>query len=193
MDITFLKSSAEFQTWLGENHDKATELWVGFYKRAANKVGITYPDALDQALCFGWIDGVRKNVNEMSYTIRFSPRKSNSSWSSVNIKRAEELSRLGLMRSAGLEAFERGRETRQYSYENRARKLDEPHERRFKENGKAWDFFQAQPPGYQRVVTWWVMSAKREETRLRRLTSLIEYSERGERLPMLTPPRRSKA
>lgn len=192
MGITFFQSSSGFRSWLEANHDEAGELWVGFYKKASGNGGISYPEALDQALCFGWIDGVRKNIDQATYTIRFSPRRSNSNWSSVNIKRVEELSRSGLMQPFGLQAFERAQERKRYSYEERARKLDEPNERRLKESVKAWDFFQAQPQGYQRVASWWVMSAKREETRIRRLTTLIDYSERGERLPMLTSPARTK-
>ena len=192
MDITFFKSSSEWEQWLEENHDDAKELWVGFYKTNSNEGGITYQEALDQALCFGWIDGVRRNVDEVSYTIRFSPRKAGSNWSTINTNRAAELSNLGLMRPAGLEAFKRGEERRRYSYEEPVRKLDAAYEDRLRARPDAWDFFSAQPPSYQRVVSWWVMSAKKEETRLRRLGLLIDYSARGERLPMLTSPRRSE-
>ena len=190
MDIRFFKSSSELEEWLDESHGKAKELRVGFYKKSSAKGGITYPEALDQALCFGWIDGVRKNIDEMSYTIRFTPRKAGSNWSRVNIRRVEELSRLGLMRPSGLEVFEGAQQRNQYSYEERDRKLDSAYEGKLRVHRGAWDFFNAQPPSYQRVANWWVMSAKKEETRLKRLTLLIEFSEKGERLPMLTSPGR---
>src|SRR3954470_23999541 len=166
MDIKFFSAQAEWHDWLEENHDKATEMQVGFYKKGATEKGITYSEALDEALCFGWIDGVRKGIDERSYTIRFTPRKSGSIWSAVNIKRAGELTEQGLMQPAGLKAFE-GRDLKKaqlYSFEQESVKLDSSYEEQFRAHEQAWSFFEAQPPSYRKMATWWVMSAKREET-----------------------------
>jgi len=192
MEIKFFESSSDFEAWLDQNHRKAKELWVGFYKKSSARGGIAYPEALDDALCFGWIDGVRKSIDEMSYTIRFSPRKAGSNWSQVNVRRVEELSSSGRMQPAGLEAFEAGERRRRYSYEERDRKLDSAYEGRLRDQPGAWEFFQTQAPSYQRVASWYVMSAKKEGTRLKRLNTLIDYSEKGERLPMLTSPARRR-
>ncbi len=188
MDITFFQSPSEFRKWLEEHHDSTQELLVGFYKKSSGKPSITWPEAVDEALCFGWIDGVRKSIDESSYTIRFTPRKSSSTWSAVNIKRIGELTELGLMQPAGLKAFhERKQEkSRLYAYEEDVRKLDGIYEEQFRANQKAWNFFQAQAPSYQKVANWWVMSAKKEETRLNRLTTLIADSEKGLKLAMFT-------
>ncbi len=148
---------------------------------------------MDQALCFGWIDGVRKGIDDASYTIRFTPRKPQSIWSAVNVKRAQELARQGLMHPAGLKAFEERDQKKSglYSYEQReSSQLDPAYEKQFKANKKAWDFFQSKPPSYQQPAIWWVMSAKQEETRLRRLATLIQDSEHGRTIPPLT--RRSR-
>jgi uncharacterized protein YdeI (YjbR/CyaY-like superfamily) len=187
MRVTFFKSSSAFREWLEDHHDTSLELWVGFYKKDSGKAGITYPGALDEALCFGWIDGIRRNVDALRYTIRFSPRRPRSIWSLVNTRRAEELNRLGRMTPAGRKAFAARDPKRSalYSFENAPRKLDAVCERKFRANRAAWEFFQAQPPGYQRVASFWVMSAKQEETRLRRLTRLMNDSEQGLRLAML--------
>jgi uncharacterized protein YdeI (YjbR/CyaY-like superfamily) len=188
MEIIFFESASGFRAWFEENHEQATELFIGFYKVNSGKTGITYAEALDEALCFGWIDGVRKSIDATSYTIRFTPRKLGSIWSSVNTKRADELLQLGLMRPPGLKAFQERDQgkSQQYSYEARNRELDESYEERFRANTKAWDFFQAQAPSYQKVANWWVMSAKKEETRLKRLATLIQDSENGKRLAHLT-------
>lgn len=188
MDVTFFDSSADFRTWLEAHHDQVQELWVGFYKKNSGKSGITYMEAVDEALCFGWIDGIKKKVDDDSYTNRFTPRKARSNWSAVNIQRVGELSQLGRMHPAGLKAFDaRDQEkTQLYSYEARNRPLDEMYEKSFIANKKAWDFFTAQAASYQKVASWWVMSAKREETRLKRLTTLIEDSENGRRLAQVT-------
>jgi uncharacterized protein YdeI (YjbR/CyaY-like superfamily) len=187
MDVVFFRSRAEFRQWLGEHHDRAKELWIGFYKKSAGKAGIGYAEAVDEALCFGWIDGVRKRIDGVSYANRFSPRRPGSIWSEINIKRAGELSRLGLMQPSGLEAFEKRdpEKSKQYSYEERSRPLDAAYEERFRANEKAWEFFRVQPPSYRKAATWWVMSAKREETRLKRLATLIDDSENGRRLGSL--------
>ena len=193
MDVKFFKSSDEFRTWLEENHNKAQELWVGFYKKDAQEKGITYQEAVDQALCYGWIDGVRKRIDEVSYTIRLTPRKPRSIWSAVNINRFVELEEIGRVRPPGLKAFEERDQKRSglYSYEQRSRGLDGAYEKQFKANEKAWEFFRAQPPWYQRTASWWVMSAKKEETRLKRLATLIEDSEQGRTIPPLTRQRKS--
>ncbi|MGH2663416.1 MAG: YdeI/OmpD-associated family protein [Actinomycetota bacterium] len=190
----YFRSSSDFREWLGKNHARAAELWVGFYKVNSKKTGISYKEAVDHALCFGWIDGLTKRVDDTRWTIRFTPRRRGSVWSMVNIKRAKELSRLGLMKPPGLEAF-RARdehESRQYSYEARNRPLDAKYQRRLRQNKEAWDFYRNQPPSYRQAVSWWVTSAKKEETRLRRLAKLIEHSERAERIPALTSPSRRK-
>ncbi len=186
---TFFATPSAFRTWLEEHHETAQELWVGFYKTSSGKPGITWPEAVDQALCFGWIDGVRKGIDDASYTIRFTPRKPQSIWSTVNVKRAQELDRLGLMHPAGLKAFEERDQKKSglYSYEQRkSSQLAPAYEKQFKANKKAWDFFQSKPPSYQQPAIWWVMSAKQEETRLKRLARLIEDSEHGRTIAPLT-------
>ncbi len=192
MDPTFFESPSDFRRWLEENHDKEKELWVGFHKKGSGKPSITWPESVDQALCFGWIDGVRKSLGETSYMIRFTPRKRRSIWSAVNIKRVGELTGLGLMQPAGLAAFEQREEKKSqvYAYEQADSKLDDAYEQRFRENPQAWDFFQSQAPWYRRTTSWWVMSAKREETRLRRLAALMEASAKRERLGAFTSPSR---
>jgi uncharacterized protein YdeI (YjbR/CyaY-like superfamily) len=189
MEVKFFKSSGELRKWLEKNHDRTTELWVGFHRKDSGKPSITYPEALDVALCFGWIDGVRKSVSETSYTNRFSPRKPKSVWSLVNIKRVEELTKLGLMSPAGLAVFQRRdpKKSQQYSYEREKSELDLELEKRFRVNAKAWQFFQKQAPWYRRTAIFWIVSAKREETRAKRLAKLIEDSAKGHRLAMLTP------
>ena len=194
MKISFFQSASDFREWLAANHDKVHELWVGFYRRKSDKAGISYQEAVDEALCFGWIDGVKKRVDDVSYTHRFTPRKLKSFWSAVNIKRVGELKRLGQMTAPGLKAFA-GRDEQkamQYSYERSTCKLEGAHEKQFRGNAKAWEFFQAQPPGYRRTATWWVISAKREETRGKRLATLIETSQHGRRLDMLVPQSKKK-
>ncbi|MFL5733718.1 MAG: YdeI/OmpD-associated family protein [Chloroflexia bacterium] len=192
MDVTFFLTPAEFREWLEANHDKAGELWLGFYKKGSGKTGITYAQAVDEALCFGWIDGIRKSLDAASYTNRFTPRRPGSVWSNVNINRVHELIELGLMRPSGLAEFNKRDEgrARQYSYERENAELDEPYQERFQANKQAWDFFQAQAPSYCKLANWWVMSARKEETRQRRLDALIEGSEQGMRLPQLLSPSR---
>jgi uncharacterized protein YdeI (YjbR/CyaY-like superfamily) len=194
MKPTFFAGPAEFRAWLEANHDTSSELWVGFHKKASGKPSITWPEAVDQALCFGWIDSVRRSVDDTSYANRFTPRKPRSTWSAVNVERVGELKKLGLMHPAGLAAFERRTRDRSgiYSYEQRHdAKLDEAHERRFRANKRAWSFFQSQAAWYRTAAIWWVVTAKKEETRLRRLARLIENSERGRTVPPLTRPTKS--
>jgi uncharacterized protein YdeI (YjbR/CyaY-like superfamily) len=187
MQPTYFRSPTDFRRWLEKNHAKTAELYVGFHKKATGEPSLTYPEALDEALCFGWIDGVRKSVDDGRYTIRFTPRKPGSKWSAVNIKKAEALKAAGRMAPAGLAAFDgRNPERAGYSFEERPSAFDPDLEARFRENSKAWEFFQAQPPGYRRIGIWYVLSAKKEETRRRRLERLIGDSEKGVRLPMMT-------
>jgi len=187
-NVKFFKTPTDFRRWLDRNHQRVTEQWVGFYKRNSGRPSITYLEALDEALCYGWIDGVRKAVDHVSYTIRFTPRKSESIWSLVNIRKVGELMKLGRMMPPGIAAFEARDEekSKRYSYENHLRKLDGEHEKKFKANKKAWQFFEAQAPWYRRTSSWWVISARREETRARRLEQLIQCSAKGERIPQLT-------
>jgi uncharacterized protein YdeI (YjbR/CyaY-like superfamily) len=185
----FFAAPSEFRAWLEEHHRTVPELWVGFHKRGSGKPSITWAEAVDEALCFGWIDGVRKGIDDLSYAIRFTPRRPRSTWSAVNVKRVGELTEQGLMRSAGLKAFEQRAEEKSgiYAYEQRnAAKLDDAHEQRFRANEKAWSFFQAQPAWYRRAAIWWIVSAKKEETRLKRLATLIEDSEHGRTIQPLT-------
>jgi uncharacterized protein YdeI (YjbR/CyaY-like superfamily) len=190
-NLLFFSSPREWRAWLERHHDKFQELWVGFYKRDSGKPSITWPEAVDGALCFGWIDGVRKSVDEVSYTIRFTPRKSRSTWSAINIKRMAELKKLGLVQSAGLQAFLRRTEDRSaiYAYEQRkGAALTAGYQKLFRANKDAWKFFQAQPPWYRRTSSWWVISATREETRAKRIARLIDDSAHGRPIPHLARP-----
>jgi uncharacterized protein YdeI (YjbR/CyaY-like superfamily) len=182
----FFASPAEFRAWLEANHGQRTELVVGFYKRGSGKPSMTWSESVDEALCFGWIDGVRRSLDAERYTIRFTPRKPVSIWSNVNIAKVEMLLREGRMRPAGLAAWERRDPERSgiYSFERKTPAEFDPESlRRFKRARGAWAFFQQQPPGYRRLATHYVTSAKRPETRERRLSVLIEHSAKGERLP----------
>jgi len=188
MKVKIFKNSAVFRKWLEENHPSVQELWVGMHNQRSGKTSITYKQALDEALCFGWIDGVRKSVDDGTYTVRFTPRKAKSYWSAVNTRRFGELAKLGWVAPAGLAAFKnRSQDSGKYSFENRPSKLDPALEKQFQSNQKAWNFFGAQAPWYRRTSVFWVMSAKKEETRLKRLGSLISVSGEGRRIDMLTP------
>jgi uncharacterized protein YdeI (YjbR/CyaY-like superfamily) len=167
------------------NHKNIREQWVGFYKKSSGRPSITWPESVDEALCVGWIDGLRKTIDAESYKIRFTPRKTTSNWSAVNIARVQELTRLGRMRPSGLKAFKLRKEEKSgiYAYENRKlAEFGKTEERQFRARPKAWEFFQRQPAGYRKLVTWWVISAKREETRQKRLERLIATSEAGRRV-----------
>jgi len=189
MQPTFFKTATAFRRWLVRHHADTPELVIGFYKKGSGQGGITYPEALDEALCFGWIDGVRRGRDDVSYTIRFTPRKPRSRWSAVNVRHAKRLIEAGRMQPAGMAAFEKREGDRAgYSYEERPTTFAPAYAKQFRAAKGAWRFFQAQPPGYRRTATFWVMSAKREPTRARRLASLIACSARGERIPMLAPP-----
>ena len=183
MTPVYFKTPAAFRRWLAAHHASERELLVGFYKKGSGTPGISYKDAVDEALCFGWIDGIKKRVDEARYTHRFTPRKKGSIWSSINAARVKELIVLKRVAKPGLEAWERRdpKKTGIYSFENRPKAFDAAFEREFRKQPAAWTFFRAQPPGYQRLMTFVVMSAKLQETRLRRLAALISKSAKGER------------
>jgi uncharacterized protein YdeI (YjbR/CyaY-like superfamily) len=188
MEPTFFATPADFRAWLERHHESHSELIVGFHKRGSGRPSITWPEAVDQALCFGWIDGVRRRIDDTSYSIRFTPRKARSTWSAVNIERMKELVDEGLVAPAGLAAFERHTDDRTaiYSYEQRkVAKLEPDQERRLRGDKRANAFFEAQPPSYRRAAIHWVTSAKKPETRERRLAQLIECSAAGRPVPPL--------
>jgi uncharacterized protein YdeI (YjbR/CyaY-like superfamily) len=190
MKPTFFATSEEFRAWLVEHHATAAELWVGLYKKRSGRPSITWPEAVDEALCFGWIDSVRQSIDDESYMNRFTPRKPDSNWSAVNVRRVGELSKQRRMRAPGLKAFRERREdkTATYSYEQRhSVELPAAFEKRFRAKEEAWSWFQAQPDGYRATARYWVMSAKKPETRERRLATLIEDSAKGRRVPPLRP------
>src|SRR6187455_234142 len=178
---TFFANQSDFRKWLRKNHKTKTELLVGFYKIDSGKPSVTWPQSVDEALCFGWIDGVRKSINKESYQIRFTQRKPTSIWSAINIKKVEELTKQGLMQPAGLASFEKRVESRSkiYSYEKDEAELTQSFKKQFKANKKAWNYFQALAPSYKKVSTHWVMRAKQEPTRIKRLEQLIKDSENG--------------
>ncbi len=181
---TFFATQDAFRSWLKKHHNTETELVVGFYKVDSLKPSITWSQSVDQALCFGWIDGVRKSVDSESYCIRFTPRKAGSIWSAINIQKVEDLKAQGLMQPAGLKAFSLRKESKSriYSHENETAALTPEMEQQFKANTKAWEFFQAQAPSYKKVALHWVMSAKQDATKNKRLLKLIEYSKEGKRV-----------
>jgi len=184
MTPTFFKNQSEFRTWLAENHQKETELLVGFYKTGSGKLNMTWSQSVDEALCFGWIDGVRRSIDNDSYCIRFTPRKPTSIWSAVNIQKVEDLTKNGLMQPAGLEAFSRRKSEKSkiYSFEMEAMKLEDHLEQKFKANEAAWHFFTTQAPSYQKAIIHWIMTAKQEATKLARLDKTILESENQKRL-----------
>src|SRR2546421_5769728 len=186
---TFFPTPSDFLAWFEAHHDKFQELFVGFHKKSSGKPSITWPESVQVALCFGWVDGVRKSIDETSYMIRFTPRKPTSTWSSINIKFVRGLTKKGLMRPAGLKAFAaRGaKKSGIYSYEQRkSAQFTSEHSKQFRANKSAWEFFRSQAPWYQKVTTYWVISAKKEETRLKRLSALIDHSQNRRTLPQLT-------
>ena len=181
---TYFKTPADFRRWLAAHHAAEKELLVGFHKKGSGRPSMTWPESVDQALCFGWIDGVRKRVDDTRYTIRFSPRKPRSNWSAINVKRAQELIARKRMKPAGRKAFDARTEDRTaiYSYENRPTELDEAYAKTFRRDKAAWAFFQAQPPSYRKLASWWIASAKQEETRQKRLAKLMADSAAGKRI-----------
>jgi len=182
--IKFFATSAEFRKWLEANHRTETEVLVGYYKVGTKKPSMNWSESVDEALCFGWIDGVRRSIDEESYCNRFTPRKPKSNWSAVNIAKVEELIRRGKMMPAGMAAYEKRLDARSaiYSYENRPEKLETGMESRFRKNDEAWNFFAAKAPSYRRTIIYWVMSAKQATTQLSRLNKLIESSAEGKRI-----------
>lgn len=194
MDPKFFATPTDWRDWLERNHSHEREVLVGFYKKDSGRPSITWPESVDGALCFGWIDGVRRTIDEFSYSIRFTPRRPRSAWSTINIKRVAELKKQGLMQPAGIKAFEaRGKERSGiYSFEQKDIDFGPAQKAQFRANEAAWKFFCARPAGYRRMVTWWVLSAKRDETRERRLAALIQHSEHGRTIPQLTRPSKAK-
>ena len=190
MKPRFFATPDAFRAWLDEHHATRDELLVGFYKTSSGKPSITWPESVDEALCFGWIDGVRRSLDAERYTIRFSPRTARSNWSEVNIRRAKALAKLGRMRPAGLRAFEaRDEAAARYSYEQRhGAELDAAAERAFRDDAGAWAYFQSQPPSYRRAAIWWVTSAKQDATRAKRLATLIDDSAHGMPIKPLRRP-----
>ncbi len=182
MTSIFFANQLEFRKWLAQNHKKETELIVGYYKVGTGKPSMTWSQSVDQALCFGWIDGVRKSLGEESYCIRFTPRKPKSNWSAVNIKKVEELIKQGLMQPEGLELYNNRTVDKAYSFENPERILSPHLEKKFKANKNAWKFFNSQAPSYKKTMLHWIMSAKKEETQVSRLDKLISESEKQKRI-----------
>ncbi len=190
-DVMFFETPDAFRAWLTEHHARAPELWVGFHRTSTGRPSLTWPQSVDEALCFGWIDGLRKGLDAESYAIRFTPRRATSVWSAVNVRRVGELTALGRMQPAGRAAFEaRDPTVVPYSYGRDLEALDEASEARLRANATAWQFFEAQPAGYRRGAGHWVMSARREETRLRRLETLIDDSANGRLIKPLSYGRR---
>jgi uncharacterized protein YdeI (YjbR/CyaY-like superfamily) len=181
---TYFPTSADFRRWLEANHQTAPELLVGFWKKSSGKPSIDWPQARDQALCFGWIDGVRRSLGDDAYTIRFTPRRKGSIWSKVNVERFNALKAERLMTPAGERAYEENKhKSGLYSYENKLAKLEKDEEAVLRKNEKAWADWEKRPPGYRKVVLHWITSAKRSETRAKRLGILIESSTKGEKIP----------
>ncbi len=190
----FFSTQSAFRKWLVKHHNTSSELLVGYYKTNSGRKSITWPQSVDEALCFGWIDGVRKSIDDLSYTIRFTPRRNNSIWSAVNTGRAKELIHLNLMAPPGLEAFNKRDEkrTQRYSFEQKNVRLGPAYERRLRANKKAWTFFHSLAPSTRKPSMWWVMSAKKEETQRRRLDVLITASAQGQLIPPLKLLKRTR-
>jgi len=183
MTPIFFKTGTAFRKWLVKNHQTEKECYVGFYKVKTKKESMTWSESVDQAICYGWIDGVRRRIDEESYMIRFTPRRPTSIWSAVNIQKVKELKKANLMEEAGLAAFAKMKKANVYSFEQRVVKLNAKYEKEFKQNKKAWSWFEKSAPSYRKLCIWWVESAKREATQLRRLSILIESSEQGLKIP----------
>ena len=191
MNPIFFPKQSDLRKWFEKNHKKEKELIAGFYKKDSGKPSITWPESVDQAICFGWIDGIRRSIDEISYSIRFTPRNPKSTWSTINIKKVKNLTKLGLMKHEGIEAFGKlnPKNSKIYSFEQRSVKFDKKYESIFKKNKTAWKYFSGQVPSYKKPVIHWVMRAKQEETRLRRLNILINDSESHQKI---APLRRTK-
>ncbi|NOS84790.1 MAG: bacteriocin-protection protein [Ignavibacteria bacterium] len=188
-NIKFFKSQAAFRKWLEKNHNKKDELWLGYYKKASGKTSVTYKESLEEVLCFGWIDGISRSIDEEKYCQRYTPRRKGSIWSAVNINKAEELIKNGKMHSSGLNVY-KNRDPKKaglYSFEQKEIKFPPALLKMLKANKKAWGYFSKLPPGYRKTSTWWVISAKQEETRQRRMKTLIADSEACRKIALLTP------
>jgi uncharacterized protein YdeI (YjbR/CyaY-like superfamily) len=183
-NLRFFETAADLRKWFRANGTSADELWVGFYRKDSGRKSITWPEAFDEALCVGWIDGIRKKLDETSFTNRFTPRRKGSTWSAVNIARVKALSKAKRMRPEGLAAFAARKVFKSgiYSYEQRPQTLPEPYAGLLRKHARAWAFFEAQPPGYRKLATWFIVSAKQDDTRLKRFQRLLEACARGERL-----------
>lgn len=188
MKPKFFKTPPDFRNWLKAHHNKEKELLVGFYKKDSGRPSITWPESVDEALCFGWIDGIRRRIDEDSYSVRFTPRRKSSVWSTVNINRANELIREKRMTPAGQKAFAARKENRSgiYSYEQRSAELVEPYASKLRRNKAAAKFFESQTPSYRKAMNWWIVSAQKEETRLKRLEILIKHSAAAQNIPQFT-------
>lgn len=187
MTPTFFKNTGDFRKWLKTNHKKETELIVGFYKKDSGKYNMSWSDAVDEALCFGWIDSTRRSVDSISYSTRFTPRKKTSYWSAINIAKVEALTKAGKMMPAGIEAFMHRKEEKSkvYSFENNINLLSPELEKRFKARKSAYEFFLKQAPFYRKILVHWIMSAKKEETRLARLKKAIKHCKEGKRVSFM--------
>lgn len=194
MKPTYFATPAELRAWFEKHHETAAELHLGYFKKSSGKPSVTWPESVDQALCFGWIDGVRKGLDDARYMIRFTPRKPTSIWSAVNTRRVKELEAAGLMRPAGLRAFALRDEKRTaiYAYEREVASLPPDYTERLKSNRAAFEFYQEQPLGYRRISAYWVTTAKQEATRDRRFGLLLEHCARGRRIPQLLSPAAKK-
>ena len=194
-NVVFFATAAELRAWFEANHETATELWLGYHLRRTGRPSVIWQEVVDQELCFGWIDSVRYSLTGDTSAQRITPRRKGSVWSAINIKRFRELESLGLVHPNGRAAFDRRDEARSrvYSYENRSRGFDAATEAELRKHKRAWKFFEAQPPSYRKTVAFWVMSAKQEETRKRRLARIIEHSQDGERVPQFVSPARRRA
>jgi uncharacterized protein YdeI (YjbR/CyaY-like superfamily) len=195
MDIEFFQTQDDFMAWLENQHTVLKEQWIGYYKKATGQPSISYQESVDAALCYGWIDGLKMAIDGERYAIRFTPRKPTSTWSAVNMRRVAELQALGKMKSAGMQAYQLRRENKSGidSYEQRSADLDSPHIDRLQQNQSAWEFYQAQSNAYRRAANWWVVSAKTETTRLKRLDQLIACSAEGQKIPLLTRKKKEKS
>ena len=185
VDVIFFNNQGEFSDWLEEHHAEASELWVGYFRKSTERASLTWSTSVDVALCFGWIDGIRKTIDEQSYKIRFTPRRITSVWSALNVKKVEELTQLGKMKPARMHVFNNRTNAQGYSSEQRNVRLAREYEEQIKANQPTWLFFTNLAPSYKRDSIWWVMSAKKEETRLKRLGILIASSEAGLEIPTL--------
>lgn len=189
-EVVFFATPDDFRRWLAENHLVKTELWVGYYKVGTGIPSITWPESVDEALCFGWIDGIRYRIDDQRYKIRFTPRRADSVWSAVNIGRVQAMIEAGKMTPAGLKAYEARTENKSgiYTYEQRSVELPEPYMSMLEENEPAWEFYQRQTESYRKSAFWWVVSAKREETRLKRVEEIISHCAQGKLVPAISRP-----